>query len=379
MSYYDEAHMRSKIDACLQKVRMVADKDRASQIHAADQVPHQYADKFLLADTITNTMCASLVHCLSLIGLSRETLESLKSWGAEKTVTLSFRYSRKTTLLREQEREVESPTCVKEISEASGTSTITVVTKVKEYVFLEEQTHQLVSFTGVGDNSSEFLTVLDRGGSAERTSTYRSDNSEYTRNHDLDLSWLLSVLSEEVNVSLFAIDRSHVECFTPVQNRDINEAQKFVHRLCDFATNVSYVAGQWRSIQLNGKSKAHSLSIDHSPVVPLFEASNELGAAPMSSEMINALLSDYQRNLLQICAEAETAALPQPDAASNALFGRDEAKLEAVMDLIDELGHSYLLSIDFLENMIRKQLVAAIGKTVSAQDFAQYMTFHNRK
>ena len=220
MSYYDEALMRSRIEACLQKVRMVADKDRASQIHAADQVPHQYADKFLLADTITNTMCASLVHCLSLIGLSRENLKPLKSWGAEKTVTLSFRVTRKTTLLREQEREVESPTRVQETSEASGTSTITVLKKVKEYVFLEEQTHQLVAFTGVGDNAEECLTAVDCSGSTERTSTYGSDNSEFTRNHDLDLSWLLRVLSEELNVALFSIDRSHVDCFTPVQNRD---------------------------------------------------------------------------------------------------------------------------------------------------------------
>eukprot|EP01032_Pedospumella_encystans_P016131 gene16131-18415_t len=381
MSYFDEALMRSKIDACLQKVRMVADKDRASQIHSAYEVPHQYVDKFLLADTITNTMCASLVHCFSLIGLSRETLKSLKSWGAEKTVTLSFRYNRKTTFLREQEREVESPTRVQETSETSGTSTISVVTKVKEYVFLEEQIHQLVAFSGVGDDAEEFFTVLDRSGSTERTSTYRSENSESTRNHDLDLSWLLIVLSEETNVALFAIDRSHVDCFTPAQNRDIEEATKFGRRLRDFGSNLYNLIGQWKAIQRNGKFVVSSSSADYSPVVPLFEASNELGAAPMSSEVINALLSEYQKHLVRICAEAETAALSLHEAASTtpALFGPDEAKLQRAMYAVYDNCHSYLLSIDFLENMIRKQLVAAIGKTVSAQDFAQYMTFHNRK
>jgi len=151
---YNEALMRRKIDACFKTVNTIMEKSRASQIHAADEVPHQYADKFLLADTITNTMCASLVHCISLMGVSRENLMTLKAWPVEKSVTLSFRFTRKTTLLREEEREVESPTRVQETSEASGTSTISVTTKVKEFVYLEEQTHQLVAYTGVGDNEA---------------------------------------------------------------------------------------------------------------------------------------------------------------------------------------------------------------------------------
>eukprot|EP01038_Epipyxis_sp_PR26KG_P002429 gene2429-3439_t len=167
------------------------------------------------------------------MGLSRENLMALKTLPADKSVTLSFRYNRKTTLLREQEREVESPTRVQETSDA-GTSTMSVITKVKEYVFLEEQTHQLVAFTGVGDNAAEFLTAFSRSGSTEYTCTYKSNDGESSSHDDVDLSWLLGALSSGCDRATFTIDRSHAACFTPTQNRDVEQATDFVGNFRDF-------------------------------------------------------------------------------------------------------------------------------------------------
>merc|ERR1719454_30864 len=36
-------------------------------------------------------------------------------------------------------------------------------------------------------------------------------------------------------------------------------------------------------------------------------------------------------------------------------------------------------ALDYIEGMLRKQLIAAIGKEVGPADFAEYMQFHNRK
>ena len=35
--------------------------------------------------------------------------------------------------------------------------------------------------------------------------------------------------------------------------------------------------------------------------------------------------------------------------------------------------------VDYIEALIEKQLVAAVGKTLTAKDFGAYMNFHNRK
>uniref|UniRef100_A0A7S1KV23 Uncharacterized protein n=1 Tax=Alexandrium catenella TaxID=2925 RepID=A0A7S1KV23_ALECA len=37
------------------------------------------------------------------------------------------------------------------------------------------------------------------------------------------------------------------------------------------------------------------------------------------------------------------------------------------------------MAVDYIESLLRKQLIAAIGKEVSPADFAEYMCFHNRK
>lgn len=39
----------------------------------------------------------------------------------------------------------------------------------------------------------------------------------------------------------------------------------------------------------------------------------------------------------------------------------------------------YITGVDYVENLIREQLLCAIGKELSAEDFTEYMDFHNRK
>ena len=35
--------------------------------------------------------------------------------------------------------------------------------------------------------------------------------------------------------------------------------------------------------------------------------------------------------------------------------------------------------VSYIEDMLRKQLIAAIGKEVQPKDFSDYLRFHNRK
>ena len=39
----------------------------------------------------------------------------------------------------------------------------------------------------------------------------------------------------------------------------------------------------------------------------------------------------------------------------------------------------YAESVGYIEDMLRKQLIAAIGKEVQPRDFSDYLRFHNRK
>lgn len=44
-----------------------------------------------------------------------------------------------------------------------------------------------------------------------------------------------------------------------------------------------------------------------------------------------------------------------------------------------QVKRQYVQSINYIESMLRQQLIAAIGKQVTPDDFADYMRFHNNK
>jgi hypothetical protein len=39
----------------------------------------------------------------------------------------------------------------------------------------------------------------------------------------------------------------------------------------------------------------------------------------------------------------------------------------------------YYESVEYIEDVLRNQLIAAIGKSLDSEDFTKYMDFHNRK
>ena len=56
-----------------------------------------------------------------------------------------------------------------------------------------------------------------------------------------------------------------------------------------------------------------------------------------------------------------------------------EANLLVVVLHSTQLAQHYHDGVNYIESMLHKQVVSAIGKEVGPSDFAQYMTFHNRK
>jgi hypothetical protein len=44
-----------------------------------------------------------------------------------------------------------------------------------------------------------------------------------------------------------------------------------------------------------------------------------------------------------------------------------------------KIGQHYSDGVNYVEHMLRTQLISAIGKEVSPVDFSNYMVFHNRR
>merc|ERR1712100_319975 len=123
----------------------------------------------------------------------------------------------------------------------------------------------------------------------------------------------------------------------------------------------------------NGVPEGGALSV--SAILEYFFPSGDSNVENQGRMMLsvadaNNLLAEERRSLAERCKEVAEKFSNLPGAASS-LF----AVLVHMADVAIQLEQG----LDFIEGMIREQLLAAIGHEVSMEDFAKYMRFHNRK
>ena len=404
-SNQSEAALRLRVDNCLKAVSRILDTNKTQVVKSAESVSHRYDDKFLLADYLTKTSISCVVNALTVLCGSAVDFETLKGWGPERSVSLMFERQQRCKFVRETERDFEIVTI-----ETGGVES-RVTTKVREFVYIIEAEYLLTAFSGVGDNPMEVVALTEGRGSIE--TTLRSHNAPFhestLESFDVDISWLLTHLDEAASTANFSINRAAEKCATPRQNQDVIDALKFFSEFGLFCNNVRHELLHLHDLQSRFQA-ATSPKLDISkvttecifnPIMPLFA---EPGDVPVPSAgtvsttnhvmdgrdgtqmapprsvalpppVTDELLNEQRRSLTNKCNAV--AALFASN--FNGIYGPDEAKLMVVLAHLAQVAQFYREGVDFIEHMIRSQLVAAVGKELTARDFAQYMTFHNRK
>lgn len=116
------------------------------------------------------------------------------------------------------------------------------------------------------------------------------------------------------------------------------------------------------------------------PVLPLFESSssssssNSNDSAKIPPVYINSFLAEQVRSL-----EEKKKDLAKVFSANGALITIVEATLLTTLLHSKQVAEAYSEGVEYIENLLYKQLAAAIGKTLTPTDFSNYMTFHYRK
>ncbi len=157
MSYYNENTFRSRVDQAMVQVKQILDNTRNPTV--ASDVPHEYTDKYLLAQFLTNAgLChhpllssavlhdRSLLHCmcvcysrsgvvsvvnaLEALGLDSAKLAQLVEAAKDRSVTLRLKSEETCKFLRTVVREVEAPTSYVTTWSGGDSRKHTVVTKV---------------------------------------------------------------------------------------------------------------------------------------------------------------------------------------------------------------------------------------------------------
>mmetsp|Transcript_7931 Transcript_7931/g.11977 ORF Transcript_7931/g.11977 Transcript_7931/m.11977 type:complete len:945 (-) Transcript_7931:62-2896(-) len=400
-----EQKFRSQVSSALDRAKLVLAKEKRPR--SAAEVDHVYDDKYLLAEFLTNTAAAASLNILESFGLSQKDAEKVAEWASARNVSLRFSAEERCVADGTQTREVESSSYVTEKSGGffgSSTTTDKVITKVTDYFWKFDFEYELYAFEG-NDPKSKVVLSERKGTTRVKTSSEDKPRKDVVvRPHiDANVTWLF----ERVNKGKmnFQIDRDDPNCHTPSNNPQVAKALAFFAQFRAFfqAVDSYFLNTLFPILALNDSHTLNSLKKTLNsahvfvPVAPLFDASKTEGSAlevggddkgkgdekevsivsgsgvvPLS--YINPFLGEQLRSLKEQHGRVRSI-LPE----SEKVISAAEGCILITAKHGSEVCTSYTQGIDFIENLIRTQLIAAIGKSVGVQDISDYMRFHNRR
>ncbi|CAE7258025.1 unnamed protein product [Symbiodinium necroappetens] len=397
-------HVEAKLGKAVETVKQLLHAERVPQL--AGHVHHQYADKYLLVERATCLAAASQLSCLGALGLTNEHLQTMRRWAAAgSSVSLRFKSKEACSFTREETREEEDPR--KHVEETSiggvlrSTVTSKVVTTITEYFWKFEANYVLEAFCGVGSDSADRLVLVSHTGAVELKTTTKAP-APYPEarvpaiNQEVNITWLINTLSEDQVAPQFQVNRTVPGCKTPRRNPETDRAAEHFNSFTDWTQYVAEYFHHLRTVQpRKADESAFSAESVFVPVLPLMFDSNVENAEPEEppSGLFAVLRSSQpaQGPVFSIgdgnrfLAE-ELRCLKEHRNNANLAFPGDDGLIRAVeIHAVVTLLHcrnvcdAWKRSLDYVEGMLRQQLVAAIGKEIGAADFAAYMQFHYRK
>eukprot|EP00754_Rhynchopus_humris_P032598 Rhum_TRINITY_DN15416_c2_g1::Rhum_TRINITY_DN15416_c2_g1_i3::g.155711::m.155711 len=406
-----DPQFRETVERGLVQVKKVLDTARDPKL-AAD-VHHEYTDKFLLAEFLTGAGCAGVLLCLETLGVTGAHVETLQGWVREgRSVTLRMRSTETCEFEKKTSREVEDATKhVTEVKGVLGTTKVTdkVVRRVDEWFWGFGATYQVVAYGGTDVAGA---VVLREGARRTRvkTTTEAAPRKKVAERQvaEVDATWLVRQLNAAQQVE-FRVDRAAKGCHTPRRNAEVEAALAFFREVRGFFGGVErYLAGELFPLEQNHKLDVGSANAEgvFVPLLPLLEegggggggegkeaveavtasateahgvvsvAAGRQGASGtvLGVRDLGAFLGEERRAL-----EERVARVQATLAGGAGLITGEEGTVLVVADHGQRVAAAYAGAMAYVEQLLRQQVVAAIGKEVTSGDFTEYMRYHLRK
>jgi hypothetical protein len=401
--YFTEWRFRQAVEKALQSIETILETTR-QPVLAEYEADHTYQDKYALVEFVTNSAIGSFVNVLQLLGMDQheEHLETPLAWvhSQNQGVSLRFQATRTCELEKETERQVTVKETEIERSRGGAglmgrattdTETVKVKQTRKEYHWRVQGTYKLLLQSGdetleLSNRELSTLIVTSAGGAPKEhvpkehvPTPPRPPISAKSVTQDVSLTWLLQMISPQTDhvVCQFSIDRFAATCKTPSRNPEITKALAFREQFVnwaqvvhDFLTNDIELAVHRHATEpvTRRLSDLNFVSELFVPIVPLMENSTVLDTADM----------DQFLRLQKATLESAMASLSKLYGNSK-FIGKDEANLVLLTKHLIHLSERFHESVAYVEHMLKTQLVQAIGKQVTAPDFANFMSFHAQK
>jgi hypothetical protein len=429
MPNFDEAHFRNQVQRSLNVVKRILDVNR-KPLFAAD-VQHQYQDKYILAEMISNMVLASTLSSFANFGVSDDKMQTIMGWAACRSVSFSFKSTEQCSFVRKTTRDVDSST--KHVTEGFGMNqTSKIVTTITEYIWKFDVFWEITCYCGTGESAEDVLSVCSKNGSTQiKTSVESAPKPEVVVRKAIDVaitSLLRNSRDSDISRQPFSIARDAPSCHTPRRNSEVEGLIQTLNNLSIWCTQVhSYFTSTLFPVEQEHGLDLGAINCSEVfvPVVPLMnDTSGATASAPaiLSSEDaegqsrgarvrrmgsqdlttttslpaaglavavarapevvlgvndISAFLAEESRSLRAKCEQMDSV-FPSRTATAAVITAAEGALLVTLLHMM-EVCSRYVQGVDYIENMLRVQLVAAIGKEVKPSDFSAYMRFHNNK
>ena len=390
----------------------------------AEDVEHSYDNKYGLADLLTNTAIIAQMNILERLGL---TADLLKSIDTTKPTTLRFQASDSCTFLKEQIVKVPMPHSfdTKEETKTTGSffgstskSTVSqIINNVKEYHWKWEVSWELSVYSGtdikerkvLGSRTSSTILITQ-----SQTTPPLPEHTTYPLN-EVPLTWLIKMIDCDTLTARFRIDTENPATKTPFRNQDIEDTLTFMESLGKWARSIiQFFIHHVQRIILSehnpagspaptqtGKLNSISSKEIFCPIQPLMEGqstkSTETGhetqddpksvltlknvdTSPesplMSGKDMTKLLNEQIRTIDEMTLSLQKTF---PSKQLVKLLSMAEATVVLLCKHCTDLILQYTYSMGYIEEMLKDQLVAAIGKQIEPKDLDQFVKFHNAR
>jgi hypothetical protein len=415
------------VDKALKTVQQILEVNRNPQL--AEEVDHDYQNKFELADRMTNIAIVAQMNCLERLGL---TLEMLQGMDESKSTTLRFQASEKCTFLKEQTVEVPMDVSHEKVEESQSTTSGSsffgttkkttiqrIVKKVEEYHWTVDARWETSIFSGT--NVDQKLKLQSRSSSMIVVTQSKHAPIAESREKqavDLLLTWFLKQIDTAEGTAQFHTTRESAK--TPRRNDQVEDAMAFFNNLKEWATSVR--AHFTVDLRQDVVEKNNPVIVDPSnkmsmmksctslgifiPILPLMEdrdskeevqtdvastgtaihAQSRLVLPPSNEEGVNGpglsgddcvkMLNEHVRSMEDKIQSLRRAF---PSSRLMKLFSVAEATMVVLCEHIGYLSKQYEEVIQYLEKMLEDQLIKAIGKRVTTEALEQFVRYHNAR
>lgn len=442
MVYYrfDEDKFRNSVLRAMESVRRVLEVDRAPSIRLAEDVDHKYTDKYQLANLLTNTSIVAYMAVLEQLGVTKKVLQSLGEDRSKET-TLRFAARESCTLVKEEI--VDEPLFTKEtevvtteskeqsdvVFDVEGNETRSrkttiekIMKRLKKETFCIEVEWSLSVYSGTDVENG--TVILKRASSSQYVRSHPYDATEDDSRkrkyppfppitergpRELSLTWLLQQIDTNELKSHFSIDESNPKTKTPTRNGQMEQALLFFQSVSSWAVFVANVTGYFRKFGDYKETASNFANQIFVPVIPLMvdptmqmmkpqdveiksnamislSTTNDMSIDGDSQGSLSAMLSvaditrflkEQARSLLEFNATLQSEHADK-EVTTN-IYSSEEARLLGLSMYTGKLASQFQEGIYFIESMLEKQLVTAIGKRVSSADLDKFMKYHNEK